>query len=668
MGVAHQTAQEEAAWWWVADRALLSRASRVAASSIAGVLATGPELGARATAAGMPQVQTLRNLTAGSVVPTDLSWYLAHCAPSTPTGAALREAATVDGVCLWPMIEYEVYQVELGRWLERLVPLGDALEARLREGAPLLLAHRPLPPPIAACLATGGIEARQIALDGADDPEPEAAALRPTMPPPLRFLQGQSRSAGGNVRRMRARGRIGSPLLLVLQQEMVATSAGQKTTLGLFEGVAEGLEALGQPFVVVLNHTGAVPPAHHRLDERFHLFVGELTPAQEVAVRLGGRRLRQRFAHLQADEAFVGGWRAGALDLWPLIRPALSHAFSSRLVGALRLLLGQRRLLRTLAPSAVALVFEYGVFGRTLQWAAGERGIPTVSLQHGNVFAGAAGFSWHPPGPQRAGAVQHAVPPPSATVPDYMCAYGPFVGRSLSTMGVPRSVVLASGPVHYDRLMQMGTSPPPAPEGLAQLPPVDGPLLVYTSQPLASQESRALYLEGVVSALAEDPRWRLWVKPHPREDAEQLTRQIDSLHLDASVRDRIRVDKEVDLGALMHHAWVVLSVYSTTATEAVLLERPVIVLSFEGLPQRMPYASSGVALEADCAIALRAALRRLRDDPSVTSAMAAARGAFLADHLCGRRLGNRTLVAKVLQALARGQDPVDVLPPERAQG
>src|SRR3989338_8857053 len=89
------------AWWWVADRALLRQVDAPSAPPVTGVLAAGPELAARAQSQGLDPVETIDDTTAGSVVPTDLAWFLRQCAAASPTGAAVRGAPPRRGVGPW---------------------------------------------------------------------------------------------------------------------------------------------------------------------------------------------------------------------------------------------------------------------------------------------------------------------------------------------------------------------------------------------------------------------------------------------------------------------------------------------------------------------------------------------------------------------------------------
>jgi CDP-glycerol glycerophosphotransferase (TagB/SpsB family) len=75
-----------------------------------------------------------------------------------------------------------------------------------------------------------------------------------------------------------------------------------------------------------------------------------------------------------------------------------------------------------------------------------------------------------------------------------------------------------------------------------------------------------------------------------------------------------------------------MTVHSTVALEAMLLNKPVITINLTGTPDYMPYAESGAALgvyrEEDLVPAIRKALR----DPQVIEEMAQSREKFISEY------------------------------------
>jgi surface carbohydrate biosynthesis protein len=121
-------------------------------------------------------------------------------------------------------------------------------------------------------------------------------------------------------------------------------------------------------------------------------------------------------------------------------------------------------------------------------------------------------------------------------------------------------------------------------------------LIVFASQPhdkkLYKIEEKRRILTGLKMAMANFPDSTLVVKLHPYESYEELANSI----LEKDFDKNIVVVKDINIFDLIYICDLLITRYSTSALEAILLDKPVMTINLGGAPDLFPYADNNVAL------------------------------------------------------------------------
>jgi len=114
--------------------------------------------------------------------------------------------------------------------------------------------------------------------------------------------------------------------------------------------------------------------------------------------------------------------------------------------------------------------------------------------------------------------------------------------------------------------------------------------IIFTTDNIDYDETETMLI-GVINATMKIGDIQLVVKVHPGEDIEKYQILADKYH-----DSRINIIKDVDLYALISNCELLITKYSTTALEAMMIDKQVITINLSGEPTPVPYAEEGAAL------------------------------------------------------------------------
>lgn len=216
---------------------------------------------------------------------------------------------------------------------------------------------------------------------------------------------------------------------------------------------------------------------------------------------------------------------------------------------------------------------------------------------------------------------------------DYVAAMGEAMAEWLVAHGLSRQQVSVTGQPRYDYLyaLKKGTATP----SLLSMPLPDAhKIIVFASQPYVRYgmcsvaEARQIW-HTVINGVKElGEGHHLIAKLHPAEDVEWTRRWLAD-----TLPPEWTLTRDDDVLSLAFRADALVTVISTTALEALYLEKPVILLDACGVKQPIPYVPSGAALEARSATDLALRLKEALYDASVQARLAQARRAFVPKQL-----------------------------------
>lgn len=318
------------------------------------------------------------------------------------------------------------------------------------------------------------------------------------------------------------------------------------------------------------------------------------------------RELSVAFAVLEQDRDFAATFNLDGADvhhaLWPLWRPAVENA----VVAASHMVIAARHALRALEPDVVVVGNDATMPCRAFVLAARSLGLATVYVQHGLV-------------PRD----QEVLPGAS----DRLLIWGASSRRAFLELGNSDSQLIEVGATQYDRIFSRplrDAAPSPVVWATA-----GRPLIVYTSAPTSRGEQRDDYVtasEAVAHAAAQVTDADFIVKLHPSEDESlwsAIQRHSGARHL--------RIIRECDTLGLLAAADLVITRFSTTGMEAIILGKPLLMLNLTDEQDRAPYAEAGAAIPVRAVTDLVPQIRRVLNDPLVDRELAPFRERLIAD-------------------------------------
>ncbi len=207
---------------------------------------------------------------------------------------------------------------------------------------------------------------------------------------------------------------------------------------------------------------------------------------------------------------------------------------------------------------------------------------------------------------------------------------GPFAKKAYVNMGVPPEKVFVTGQPGFDILYQKKLDKDWLRAELGI--PEDKGLVTLATQPSPSLRiwGEGMYekvVTAVVQAMEQFPEKQLVIKLHPAETGEECRQILDQIGCDRAI-----ICRDIDIHEVLYASDLLITVHSTVALEAMLLDKPVIMMNLSDKPDPYPYARSGAALgvykEEDLAPAMKQAL----SDPKARDELARNRKRFAMEH------------------------------------
>jgi UDP-N-acetylglucosamine 2-epimerase len=354
-----------------------------------------------------------------------------------------------------------------------------------------------------------------------------------------------------------------------------------------------------------------------------------------ISMWLQGYRIKRRLDKMwkqdisKSVEGLLGGKGS---PLYQNVRVAfreyMPEAFKNTLVAT--------RMLRHLRPDTVLLQNEYGDWQKSLVLAASSLGIPTLALQHGIIYAEHPGYSHDP--------FEFAKDSPysNRTIPDKLAVYGEFTKDVLCMQcHYPEDMIELTGQPRYDSLLKVidgfNKSDFLTSRGV---PPSDRVLLLITQ----GREVSLHFLESVLEAVSRMPNISVLVKPHPGDRAFGWHREVANRY-DLNC---VILGPKSDTAQALAASDAVATVTSTTAVEAMILRKPVVIVNLTGAKDPIPYVERGAALVARSHSEIAGVISQAMYDEETVSRLKKGMKAFLEYYVrdVGRATQNAVLLVE----------------------
>jgi hypothetical protein len=305
-----------------------------------------------------------------------------------------------------------------------------------------------------------------------------------------------------------------------------------------------------------------------------------------------------------------------AYDCWPIVRHELAGVALLQWPWSARAMDEAGAVLDALQPRAALTYAEAGGWGRAIMLECRRRGIQSVGLQHGFIYRHWLNYLHEPDEMTSDPELPSDLGFPR---PDLTLLYDDYAARHLAEAGrFPAEALLVTGSPRLDAIVQEAGRLTAADIDRAR---AEAGAASRTLVLVATKHKEARHaLMALADAAEHLPDVHLAIKTHPAETpdvyADLVVRGASISVLDASA----------PLAPLLRASRVVVTVNSTVALDAALLDVPALVI---GQPNNLtPFVDAGVMAGApDGNIAL--ALRRILYDEEFRRALGHARRAFL---------------------------------------
>ena len=331
----------------------------------------------------------------------------------------------------------------------------------------------------------------------------------------------------------------------------------------------------------------------------------------------------------------VRGAARFARRAWRALRrsPGMSEAFSHRGVGfadlggpdlaatlllqlpwAVRSYEEMAEALQATRPAVVCLYAESSGWGRAAIAACRAADVPTVAVQHGIVYPGYYSY-------------RHGPDEADCPRPDRTAVFGESARRILLELGhyEPAGLVVTGSP-KFDDLLAAASRWDRSEIRRRLDVAASERLVVVASRYRSIRDTHSAIgpaFPAFVRAVESLPGVKALVKPHPAEPADAY-----AADLRAAVSSRVRVlPPGADLLELLHAADALVTVESLSAVEALVLDRPVLVLEMPSHLREL--VEAGAALGVGVGANSTPALRELLFDEAVRRRLAQGRQGYL---------------------------------------
>ena len=285
--------------------------------------------------------------------------------------------------------------------------------------------------------------------------------------------------------------------------------------------------------------------------------------------------------NLKCENNFINSFEYMGRNIWPLVKNQFSAYFYSRLRGHIRDAELINSMLEAEHPKIVVYPAETSEFGRTLFHLCNLYGIPSVGIQHG-VFNNYLACI-HKKGESRIGATL----PDNCPIPTQTFVYGPKYKRMLLKGNYPSQGVAVTGSQRFDRIIidrsKFNKSQFCKTIGIDE----NKKIIAFVTSPVPRGDTETM--STAVIEAAKGLNAQLVIKLHPSEEFAIYERVA------AEMKSGVEIVRDIDLYELLDACDIMITHLSTAAIEAMIFDKPVILLNLTSKPDRVDYAKGGAA-------------------------------------------------------------------------
>lgn len=334
------------------------------------------------------------------------------------------------------------------------------------------------------------------------------------------------------------------------------------------------------------------------------------------------RRYKKEWGKLKNNPGFVESLEYKGMPLFDLLKDYFRVIFGPNTFAQVLFIELMERAIELEKPVLLLIAGETLSLGKAAVIAGKLKGVPALAIQHGNI---------NPEYPEYLLAKEEVSPeiaPEYCPLPDKTAVYGPWTKKVLvEDCNYPGEAVVVTGQPRYDTLAKADEIF--SKEEFCQKHglDLDKKIALVCTENLPIFEENIIFLRGILKARKELPGVQVVIKPHHAERGKWYEKLAGEEGADALI-----LPKKFNTYLAMYACDVMLAFFSTTITEAAILDKPVVVVNLAGKPDPMPYVESGVAVGAYRQEDIAPAIRDTLYNKEVMLKLARARKGFIYEH------------------------------------
>jgi hypothetical protein len=252
-----------------------------------------------------------------------------------------------------------------------------------------------------------------------------------------------------------------------------------------------------------------------------------------------------------------------------------------------------RTLIQREKPNLVLLLNEYYWWERALLFAAKFENVPTLALQHGVFPLGHKGYYFH----KNEVSKDLAYHSPLCPIPDKLAVFGTHYRDMLVEKGnYPNTCIVVTGQPRFDFILNLSEVMDKNIICQRYNIPKDKIIILWTTQSLVLTEEEIIKTSHCIfSTIKKINNIFLIIKQHP-EETSYHRQLIKNIAKEFEMNNYILL-RDVYYYELAYISDILITKFSTTAVEAVLMKKGLIILNL-GDPVDNDCVNSGVAMSA----------------------------------------------------------------------
>jgi len=311
--------------------------------------------------------------------------------------------------------------------------------------------------------------------------------------------------------------------------------------------------------------------------------------------------LKNIWKKLIKDETFKDSWKYEGVNIWRSLELGLTYYFLYKFVDIVRYAEIVKEVIRTENPDVVVTIDDRSPFGKTVNVVSGSLGVPTLIIQHGIV-------------------ADHPIYGPICS--DKMAVFGDAFKDALVKRGVNPEDIVVTGQPRFDVLVNTKYDKKWIYEKL-DINKEKG-LIVFASTDLSDDE-REMTVRELFIAMQQFPDKQLIIKPHPSDDGVMFVELVRKFNSDAIVVHDY-------LYELLSACDVLITTWSTVGLEAMILDKPIIVINLMNRPDMTSYVESGAAVEVNKPGTLSGIIEQILYDDATIQRIKEGRDQYVSDY------------------------------------